>query len=44
MRGQSYRELVEELSMPENSKGPEVSVHRIEGSQCGCEQGAEGSR
>ena len=32
--------------MPENSKckGPEVSVHRIEGSQCGCEQGAEGSR
>ena len=36
--------LLEEPSMPENSKckDPEVDVHRIEGSQCGCEQGKEG--
>lgn len=37
---------MEEPTVPENSKckGPEVDVHRIEGSQCGCEQGAEGKQ
>ena len=36
---------MEEPAVPENSKckDPEVDVHRIEGSQCGCEQGQRGN-
>lgn len=37
---------MEEPAVPENRKfkDPEADVHRIEGSQCGCEQGAEGKQ